>query len=119
MLKSAGTYPTYVLFILMLVYLVNQMDRYVLAVSSKPMAKDIHFGDRICELTNGSKSAACNATDEARCVFVCVCVCVCVCVVRVCTCVCVWGGGGYMMCVYIGTCMCVHAYVRVCVCARA
>ncbi|XP_065182969.1 D-galactonate transporter-like [Sycon ciliatum] len=68
MLKSAGTYPTYVLFILMLVYLVNQMDRYVLAVSSKPMAKDIHFGDRICELTNGSKSAACNATDEASCV---------------------------------------------------
>lgn len=67
MLKSAGKYPTYVLFILMLVYLVNQMDRYVLAVSSEQMACDVHFGKRICKLSDCTKEETCtNATDQIR-----------------------------------------------------
>ena len=47
-LRHAGKYAIYVLFCLLCAYLLNQLDRYALAVTSKPMAQDIHFGDKGC-----------------------------------------------------------------------
>lgn len=45
---KAGGYAVYVLFLLLGAYLLNQLDRYALAVSSQPMAHDIKFGDKGC-----------------------------------------------------------------------
>ena len=45
---KAGGYAVYVLFLLLAAYLLNQLDRYALAVSSQPMAHDIKFGDKGC-----------------------------------------------------------------------
>lgn len=45
---KAGGYAVYVLFLLLGTYLLNQLDRYALAVSSQPMARDIKFGDKGC-----------------------------------------------------------------------
>lgn len=45
---KAGGYAVYVLLLLLGTYLLNQLDRYALAVSSQPMAHDIKFGDKGC-----------------------------------------------------------------------
>ena len=53
---KAGGYAVYVLFLLLGAYLLNQLDRYALAVSSQPMAHDIKFGDKGCLPYNSSFS---------------------------------------------------------------
>ena len=53
---KAGGYAVYVLFLLLGTYLLNQLDRYALAVSSQPMAHDIKFGDKGCLPYNSSFS---------------------------------------------------------------
>ena len=47
-LRKAGGYSIYVLFLLLCTYLLNQLDRYALGVTSQPMAQEIHFGDKGC-----------------------------------------------------------------------
>lgn len=47
-LSKAGFYPIYVLILLLAAYLLNQLDRYALAITSQPMARDIKFGDKGC-----------------------------------------------------------------------
>lgn len=37
-------YPSYVLTLLTLTFLCNQLDRFMLAIVTKPMAKEIHYG---------------------------------------------------------------------------
>ncbi|PFX18488.1 uncharacterized protein LOC111339466 [Stylophora pistillata] len=54
---KAGGYAVYVLFLLLCTYLLNQLDRYTLAVSSQPMAHDIHFGDKGCLPYNSTFSS--------------------------------------------------------------
>ena len=54
-LRHASKYSVYVLVCLLFAYLLNQLDRYALAVTSRPMAHDIHFGDKGC-LNNKSFS---------------------------------------------------------------
>ena len=54
---KAGGYAVYVLFLLLGAYLLNQLDRYALAVSSQPMAHDIKFGDKGCLPYNSSFSS--------------------------------------------------------------
>ena len=41
-------YALYVLFLLTVVFLLNQIDRFVLATISEPLARDIKFGDKAC-----------------------------------------------------------------------
>ena len=53
---KAGGYAVYVLFLLLGAFLLNQLDRYALAVSSQPMAHDIKFGDKGCLPYNSSFS---------------------------------------------------------------
>ena len=70
-LVQAGAYPLYVLLLLLLTYLLNQLDRYMLAIVTKPMAQEIGYGDKVC-MTNSSyggqalKGVTCNATSEDR-----------------------------------------------------
>lgn len=47
-LSKAGFYPVYILALLLGAYLLNQLDRYALAVTSQPMAREIKFGDHGC-----------------------------------------------------------------------
>nr|XP_054770059.1 protein spinster homolog 1-like [Lytechinus pictus] len=51
-----GAYALYVLLILLVTYLLNQLDRYALAICTQPMAQEIGYGDFGClELKNVSK----------------------------------------------------------------
>lgn len=61
---KAGGYAVYVLLLLLGTYLLNQLDRYALAVSSQPMAHDIKFGDKGCLPYNSTFSK----DDEKLCV---------------------------------------------------
>lgn len=55
--RDVGFYPLYVLFLLLLTYLFNQLDRYALAICTREMAQEIHYGDMGClQLTNVSES---------------------------------------------------------------
>ncbi|XP_078406376.1 MFS-type efflux pump MSMEG_3705-like isoform X1 [Cetorhinus maximus] len=45
---QAGAYSFHVLCCLLLTYLLNQLDRYVLAIVIQPLAQDIQFGERSC-----------------------------------------------------------------------
>ena len=72
-LGQAGGYSIYVLFILLLAYLLNQLDRYMLAITNPTMARDIGYGGEAClEKLNLPDSAfsgvhCTNATTEERC----------------------------------------------------
>ena len=41
-------YALYVLLILMIVYLLNQTDRFILGVCSEEISRDLEFGEREC-----------------------------------------------------------------------
>ncbi|XP_043531379.1 probable anion transporter 3, chloroplastic [Chiloscyllium plagiosum] len=45
---QAGAYPLHVLCCLVLTYLLNQLDRYLLAIVIQPLAQDIQFGEKSC-----------------------------------------------------------------------
>lgn len=68
-------YSIYVLLILLLTYLLNQLDRYMLAIVTKPLAQEIHYGDQGC-MTNasalipGPQSLCQKATNESACAAV-------------------------------------------------
>ncbi|XP_013388870.1 protein spinster homolog 1 [Lingula anatina] len=47
-LRSASLYSLYVLLLLLIAYLLNQLDRYTLAIVTQPMAQEIHYGDHGC-----------------------------------------------------------------------
>ncbi|EDV27921.1 uncharacterized protein TRIADDRAFT_20550 [Trichoplax adhaerens] len=55
--RKVGWYPFYVLIILLLAYLLNQLDRYAIGVTSIYIAQDMHWGDKGC-LLNTSYSEA-------------------------------------------------------------
>ncbi len=65
---SARPYSLYVLLVLMVVYLLNQLDRFVLGIAGKSLARDLHFGTLSCYLNSSSSSnvsscdTECNAT---------------------------------------------------------
>ncbi len=46
--SSGGAYAVYVLAILLLTYLLNQLDRYIVSIISGPIARTVHFGDLAC-----------------------------------------------------------------------
>lgn len=46
--RGANAYSLYVLALLLLAYLLNQLDRYTLAIVTKPAAQEIHYGEQGC-----------------------------------------------------------------------
>ncbi|KAL8609601.1 hypothetical protein ACOMHN_023737 [Nucella lapillus] len=69
------SYASYVLLMMVLTYLLNQLDRYLLAVTARPMAQDVPFGDMGCGVNSslGGNSTPrahnpCNATSREGCV---------------------------------------------------
>ncbi|XP_041370209.1 MFS-type efflux pump MSMEG_3705-like isoform X2 [Gigantopelta aegis] len=71
-MRDLKPYNMYVLFLLLITYLLNQLDRYMLAITSKSMAQDVHFGDQACMVNTSftapeTKDIKCNGTTVARC----------------------------------------------------
>ncbi|MBN3288338.1 SPNS1 protein, partial [Polyodon spathula] len=67
---KAGGYPVYILCILLITYLLNQLDRYILAIVILPLAQEIHFGDKSClpnETSQPGPLQCNNASDEKHC----------------------------------------------------
>ena len=63
---SVRLYSIHVLLMLLLTYLVNQLDRFLLGIVTKPMSQELDYGDWAC-MRNDSVAAntvVCNATDE-------------------------------------------------------
>lgn len=50
LLRSVRPYSIYVLVVLMVVYLLNQLDRFVLGIAGRSLSRDLKFGDRSCYL---------------------------------------------------------------------
>jgi hypothetical protein len=70
--RSFSMYSLYVLIIMLITYLLNQLDRYMLGIVTKPMSQELHYGDVAC-MQNDSAGAAsdkvlCNATSKLECV---------------------------------------------------
>ncbi|XP_064616663.1 MFS-type efflux pump MSMEG_3705-like [Liolophura sinensis] len=71
--KDVRPYSVFVLVLLLLAYLLNQLDRYMLAITVKPMAQDVHFGDHDCMVNTSFTDVEvgevkCNAKNETSCV---------------------------------------------------
>lgn len=74
-LREVGLYQLYALVLFLLTYLLNQLDRYMLAITIKPMAQEVQFGDKGCLLmSNVSESLMgglkCNSTVQDKCLAV-------------------------------------------------
>lgn len=50
--KLAFLYPTYVLAIVSIGYICGELGHYLIGVTSKAIAKELHFGDIACQLNN-------------------------------------------------------------------
>ena len=63
---SARVYSIYVLSMLLLTYLVNQLDRFLLGIVTKPMSQELDYGDWACMRNESLKQNAvvCNATNQ-------------------------------------------------------
>ncbi|RUS76157.1 hypothetical protein EGW08_016069 [Elysia chlorotica] len=73
--KDVRPYSMYVLLVLLLAYLFNQLDRYMLAITITPLSQDLEFGDLKCfkndsTPTFGQTKYKCNGTAHDSCLSV-------------------------------------------------
>ncbi|KAH9496640.1 hypothetical protein Btru_009912 [Bulinus truncatus] len=72
--REIQAYNVYVLFLLLVAYLLNQLDRYMLAVTILPVSQEIKFGDQGClrnlSVKTSSSNVKCNGTDHDRCLAI-------------------------------------------------
>lgn len=70
--KQAKPYSLYVLFLLLVVYMHNQLDRYALSITSIEIAQELKYGDKSCMKLDASVSTAdakkCSNLNETVCV---------------------------------------------------
>lgn len=63
-------YSCYVLLMLLLAYLLNQLDRYMLSITIKPLSQELKFGDKGCMVNESVNSYGdkftCNGTSINR-----------------------------------------------------
>ncbi len=62
-LWQAGRYSIYVLVLLLCAFLLNQLDRYLLAVTNPSMSRDVGYGDKGCLNNLSYPDAACNGVN--------------------------------------------------------
>lgn len=48
LVRGASIYSLYVLFVLLMAYLLNQLDRYTLPIVTSDVGYDLNYGDKIC-----------------------------------------------------------------------
>ena len=76
LLRSGRGLSLYTLAVLLAVNLLNQLDRFLLAITARPQAQDLHFGDKGClpvadaDITANSSSSAdlCSKLNESSCI---------------------------------------------------
>jgi hypothetical protein len=67
--RKGSPYSLYVLIVLLLTYMLNQLDRYALSITSVEAAQELKFGDKSClklanqTKENGAKCANLNETE--------------------------------------------------------
>lgn len=81
MLKTFNLTNVWALFLFLLTYLLNQLDRFLFGITAKSMAQEIHFGDRACMIntsfvesdlvSDNGTSFKCEATSQDRYVWYC------------------------------------------------
>lgn len=49
MLRQSGIYALYVLLAMLVVYLLNQLDRYTLPIVTTTVGADLRYGDKTCQ----------------------------------------------------------------------
>lgn len=70
--KRRKAYLFYVLVLLMIVYLINQMDRFILGIASRRISIDLEYGSLGCYANDSHHNETCNDScvtydDELRC----------------------------------------------------
>lgn len=66
--RKAKLYSLYVLAVLFLVYMLNQLDRYALPIVNIETAQELHYGERSCLKTKfNNDSSLCNNLNETAC----------------------------------------------------
>ncbi len=66
--RQAKPYALYVLFVLFVTFMLNQLDRYALAITNIETAQELKYGDRAClKLSNQTKAveSCANLTEAA------------------------------------------------------
>lgn len=56
LLKNASLYSIYVLLLLLAAYLLNQLNRYTLPVTTKAVAQVVHYGSRSCMINGATEN---------------------------------------------------------------
>lgn len=56
LLKNASLYSLYVLLLLLAAYLLNQLNRYTLPVTTKAVAQVVHYGSQSCMISGATES---------------------------------------------------------------
>ena len=46
--RKASPYSLYVLFVMLVIYMLNQLDRYALSITSVEIAQSLKYGDKSC-----------------------------------------------------------------------
>lgn len=73
--STLGLTNTWALFLFLLTYLLNQLDRFLFGITAKSMAQEIHFGDKACmintsftasDLKVGNTTMKCNVETEMK-----------------------------------------------------
>ena len=76
--STFGLTNTWALFLFLLTYLLNQLDRFLFGITAKSMAQEIHFGDKACmintsftanDLKVGNTTMKCNVGTEMNCAW--------------------------------------------------
>lgn len=68
--RQANAYSLYILFTMLVVYMLNQLDRYALSITSVETAQSLHYGDKSClSLPGVSKETSnlCKNLTQATC----------------------------------------------------
>ena len=55
--RTAKPYSLYVLLILLLTYLLNQLDRYALSITGIEIAQEFKYGDKSCQKASDQPGA--------------------------------------------------------------
>ena len=69
-LSWSRIYPSVVVFVLMLVYLFNQLDRFVLGIAAKSISRDLHFGRLGCFYNSTAESLYSNSSCSGGCIHI-------------------------------------------------
>lgn len=56
--KLKGFYPTYTLILVSLAYIVGELGHYLIGVTSRDIARVLHYGDIACQLNSTEFSVA-------------------------------------------------------------